>query len=99
MLSVLRGTLIEGPGPVPTEGLRRGMTLEKIARTLVGRERRGLDSRKDNESVLAFPMPGSAGAEGKISESGKADELLAALAANPRVLRIDVISVVLADAR
>ena len=47
-----------------------------------------------------FPtVPGSAGAEGKISESGMADELLAALAANPRVLRIDVISVVLADAR
>jgi hypothetical protein len=30
------------------------MTLEKIARTLLGRERRGLDSGKDNESVLAF---------------------------------------------
>ena len=44
-------------------------------------------------------VTGSAGAEGKISESGETDELLAALAANPRVLRIDVISVVLADAR
>ena len=45
------------------------------------------------------PVPELAGAEGKISESGKADEILAALAANPRVLRIDVISVVLAAAR
>ena len=49
-----QGDPFEGPGADPTEGLRRGMTLEKIARTLVGGERRVLDSRKDNESVPAF---------------------------------------------
>ncbi|MCL4485045.1 MAG: hypothetical protein M1537_01695 [Nitrospirae bacterium] len=45
------------------------------------------------------PVPGLSEAGGEISGSGKADEILEALAKNPRVLRIDVISVVLAEAR
>ena len=43
-----QGDPFEGPGPVLTEGLRRGMTLEKIARTLAPRPGRALTRRRKN---------------------------------------------------